>query len=171
MRWGSRAAPSPRGCAGRAPNFGSAWPPSGALRGTSIGKDRAEGMREMSEPLRLREGSATALERALLEAGRSYRSTGSARSKTLAALGVAGSATLLAGTAQAVPFGTVAKMTFGKLLAAISIVGAAAAVPVGYFAWQRHHPANHGGSVPAVIAAKPIEPEPTQVAPALTGRA
>src|SRR5580704_286013 len=131
-------------------------------------------MREMSgpsEPSRLRDDSASALERALLEAGRSYRSSGSARAKTMAALGVAGSATLLAGTAQAVPFGTVAKMTFGKLLAAISIVGAAAAVPVGYFAWQRHHPANHGGSVPAVIAAKPIEPEPTQVAPALTGRA
>ena len=59
----------------------------------------------------------------------------------MAALGVAGSATLLAGTAQAVPFGTLAKLTWGKLLAAISIVGAAAAVPVGYFAWQRHHPA------------------------------
>ncbi len=132
-------------------------------------------MSEMREPTRLRDEGASALERALLDAGRSYRSSGTARAKTLAALGVAGSATLLAGTAQAVPLGTVAKvagkLTWGKLLAAISIVGAAAAVPVGYFAWQRHHPANHAGSVPAVIVARPIEPEPPQVAPALTGHA
>jgi hypothetical protein len=129
-------------------------------------------MREMSgssEPVRLREGSASALERALLDAGRSYRSTGNARAKTLAALGVAGSATLLAGTAQAVPLATVAKMTWGKLIAAISIVGAAAAVPVGYFSWQRHHqPARHGGAAsPAVVAAKPIEAQPAQVPPAV----
>jgi len=122
-----------------------------------------------SEPLRLRDESASALEHALLEAGRSYRSSGSAWAKTLAALGVAGSATLLAGTAQAVPFATAAKMTLGKLLAAISMVGAAAAVPVGYFAWQRHHPAKHELSAPVVIAARPIEPAPAQVPPALIG--
>jgi hypothetical protein len=51
-------------------------------------------MREMSEPLRLRDEGASALERALLDAGRSYRSSGSARARTLTALGVAGSATL-----------------------------------------------------------------------------
>jgi len=124
-------------------------------------------MGDMSEPVRLRDDSASALERALLDVGRSYRSSGNARAKTMAALGVAGSATLLAGTAQAVPLGTLAKMTWGKLLAAISIVGAAAAVPVGYFAWQRHHPAKHAGSAAAVIATKPSEPAPTQVPPAL----
>jgi hypothetical protein len=84
----------------------------------------------------------------------------------MAALGVAGSATLLAGTAQAVPLGTLAKLaaklSWGKLVAAISVVGAAAAVPVGYLAWQRHHPATHGGSAPAAIAAKPSEPTPPQ---------
>ena len=128
-------------------------------------------MSESSEPLRLRDESASALERALLDAGRSYRSSGSARAKTLTALGVAGSATLLAGTAQAVPLASLAKMTWGKLLAAISIVGAAAAVPVGYFAWQRHHPANRGASAPLVIAARPTEPEPAQVPPALLASA
>lgn len=126
---------------------------------------------EPKEPLRLRDEGASALERALLDAGKSYRSSGTARAKTMAALGVAGSATLLAGAAQAVPLATLAKMTWtttwGKLLAAISIVGAAAAVPVGYFAWQRHHPAKHAGSAPAVIAAKPIEAQPTQLPPAL----
>src|SRR5580692_11629483 len=125
-------------------------------------------MREMSgssEPLRLSDESASALEHALLEAGRSYRSSGSARAKTLAALGVAGSATLLAGTAQAVPFATVAKVTLGKLLAALSIVGAAAAVPVGYFAWQRHHPAPSRVATPVVVAANPIEQTPPQMQP------
>ena len=133
-------------------------------------------MREMSgpsEPVRLREESASALERALLDAGRSYRSSGNARAKTLAALGVAGSATLLAGTAQALPLATLAKftlkMTWGKLIAAISIVGATAAVPVGYFAWQRHHqPAKHGGAAPAVMAAKPVQP--AQIPAASTAR-
>jgi hypothetical protein len=131
-------------------------------------------MSETREPSRLRDESASALERALLDAGRSYRSSGTARAKTMAALGVAGSATLLAGAAQAVPIATLAKMTWtttwGKLLAAISIVGAAAAVPVGYFAWQRHHPTKHVGSAPALIAAKPIEAEPTQRPPALVAR-
>ena len=61
--------------------------------------------------MRLRDESASALERALLDAGRSYRSSGTARAKTMAALGVAGSATLLAGTAQAVPLATLAKAT------------------------------------------------------------
>jgi hypothetical protein len=125
--------------------------------------------------MRLRDESASALERALLDVGRSYRSSGAARTKTLAALGVAGSATLLAGTAQAVPLGTLAKMaakiatklTWGKLVAAISIVGAAAAVPVGYFAWQRHHPAKQGGAASAVIAAKPVQPETPEVPAAL----
>jgi len=130
-------------------------------------------MREMSgpsEPVRLREESASALERALLDAGRSYRSTGTARAKTLAALGVAGSATLLAGTAQALPLATLAKMTWGKLIAAISIVGATAAVPVGYFAWQRHQAAKHGAAAPTVIAAKPVQAVPTQAPAASTRR-
>ena len=125
-----------------------------------------------SEPVRLREESASALERALLDAGRSYRSTGTARSKTLAALGVAGSATLLAATAQAVPLATLAKIawktTWGKLLAAVSIAGAAAAVPVGYLAWQRHHPAKHdvSASAPIAAAARPNDPAPAGPTPA-----
>ncbi len=129
-------------------------------------------MREMSEsrdPLPLREESASDLERALLDAGRSYRSSGSARAKTLAALGVAGSATLVAGAAQAVPLASLAKatwqMTWGKMLAAISIVGAAAAVPVGYFAWQRHHPAQHRASAPVMVAAKPSDQAPPEMPP------
>jgi hypothetical protein len=111
----------------------------------------------MTDPMRLRDESASALERALLEAGSAYRSSASARAKTLAALGVAGSATLLAGATQATPLAALAKITWGKLLAAISIVGAAAAVP-GYYAWQRHQSAQHGGTSAVAISAKPIAP-------------
>jgi len=110
----------------------------------------------MRDPVRLREESASALERALLSAGTSYRSSSTARAKTLAALGVAGSATLLAGSAQAASLGSLAKMTWGKLLAAVSIVGAAAAVP-GYYAWQRHQTAKHAASAPVAVTAKPVE--------------
>jgi len=128
-------------------------------------------MTETSEPVRLREESASALERALLDAGRSYRSTGTARSKTLAALGVAGSATLLAGTAQAVPLATLAKIawktTWGKLLAAVSIAGAVAAVPVGYLAWQRHHLAKQGAAAPIAAAARPSDQAPAGLTPVL----
>jgi hypothetical protein len=111
----------------------------------------------MTDPLRLREESASAFERALLEAGSSYRSSASARTKTLAALGVAGSATLLAGATQATPLAALAKVTWGKLLAAISIVGAAAAVP-GYYAWQRNQSAQHAAGSAVAIAVKPIAP-------------
>jgi hypothetical protein len=110
----------------------------------------------MRDPVRLREGSASALERALLAAGTSYRSTSETRTKTLAALGVAGSATLLAGAAQAASLGSLAKMTWGKLLAAVSIVGAAAAVP-GYYAWQRHQTARHPASAPMAVTTKSVE--------------
>jgi len=57
----------------------------------------------MKEPPRLRDDDASALERALLEAGVAYRSPPSARAKTLRALGLAGSATLMAGATQAAP--------------------------------------------------------------------
>ncbi|HEX3901413.1 MAG TPA: hypothetical protein VH853_01110 [Polyangia bacterium] len=105
----------------------------------------------MRDPVRLRDEGASALERALLAAGTSYRSSSETRTKTLAALGVAGSATLLAGAAQATTLGSLAKMTWGKLLAAVSIVGAAAAVP-GYYAWQRHQTAKHRASAPVAVA-------------------
>jgi hypothetical protein len=112
-------------------------------------------MREIREPLRLGQENASALEQALLNVGKSYGSSASARAKTMAALGVAGSATLLAGTAQAVPLGTLAKtlgqMTWGKILAAVSLAGAAAAVP-GYYAWQHHQATKQEA---ALLAPKP----------------
>jgi hypothetical protein len=118
---------------------------------------------EMSDPSRLAEENVSALEHALLAAGRSYGSSTSTRNKTLAALGVAGSATLLAGTAQAVPLGTLAKLTWGKILAAVSLAGAAAAVP-GYYAWQHHQAAKSALSssvTPSAVLARPAQAEAT----------
>jgi hypothetical protein len=120
-------------------------------------------MRGTREPLRLGQENASALEQALLAAGRSYGSSASTRAKTMAALGVAGSATLLAGTAQAVPLGTLAKLTWGKLLAAVSLAGAAAAVP-GYYAWQ-HHQAARQTAAPAALLARPAQASLEPAAP------
>jgi hypothetical protein len=117
-------------------------------------------MRDTREPLRLRDEGSSALERALLDAGSSYRGSSAARAKTLAALGMAGSATLLAGAAQAAaPSGMLAKLanvTWSKLLAAVSIVGAAAAVP-SYYAWQRHQTALHGRATSSVVAVRQVD--------------
>jgi hypothetical protein len=117
----------------------------------------------VKEPVRLRDDGASALERALLDAGASYRSPASARAKTLGALGLAGSATLLAGASQAAPVSPFAKLTWVKLLATISVVGVVAAVPAGYHAWQRHAGGNHVASahtspVPLAQAAEPAAP-------------
>ncbi|HEY5088582.1 MAG TPA: hypothetical protein VIK30_01360, partial [Polyangia bacterium] len=122
----------------------------------------------MREPSRLREETSSALERALLEAGTSYRSPASARAKTLGALGLAGSATILAGATQAAPLSAFAKMTWTKLLATISVVGVAAAVPVGYYAWHRHAVAGHAAPAhaPAVALAQAAEPPAPEEAPA-----
>jgi hypothetical protein len=132
---------------------------------------------ELRDPSRLADENVTAFEQALLAAGRSYGSSTSARNKTLAALGVAGSATLLAGTAQAVPLGTLAKMTWGKILAAVSLAGAAAAVP-GYYAWQ-HHQAAEAAARSGALSAKMTEttaqaapmPEPASAPTARLARA
>ena len=55
----------------------------------------------MDEPRRLLEDSESQLEHALLRAGTSYRSSERARVRTLVSLGLAGSATLSAGSAFA----------------------------------------------------------------------
>ena len=130
----------------------------------------------MREPSRLRDETSSALERALLDAGTSYRSPASARAKTLGALGLAGSATILAGATQAAPLSAFAKVTWTKLLATISVVGVAAAVPVGYYAWHRHAGAGHAAPVHAPVvalaqAAEPAVPEEAPAGPAVAAPA
>jgi hypothetical protein len=126
----------------------------------------------MKEPLRLRDETASALERALLDVGASYRSPASARAKTLGALGLAGSATLLAGATQAAPISAFAKLTWTKLLATISVVGVAAAVPVGYYAWHRHAAAAHVATAHMPVApAQAVDPPAPAEEPAGSGPA
>lgn len=123
-----------------------------------------------SEPTRLSEEpgeNASALERALLRAGSSYKTSSQTRAKVLAGLGLAaGSTAMLTGTAAASVTATAAKMTWTKLLIGASLVGATA-VPVGYYALRN---AESKKNVPAVseVSSAPTAPE---AAPAQTADA
>jgi hypothetical protein len=103
----------------------------------------------VNEPHRLRELSPGGLERALLDAGMAYGSSEAARAKTLAALGLAGSAVVAAGAVSA------STTLFGKLgwtkLLVISGLGAAAVVPAGYYALEARSPVE----VPQAVAVAP----------------
>jgi hypothetical protein len=93
----------------------------------------------MRELPRLREERGSALEHALLGAGVSPVVSPRTRAKTLAALGVAGSAALLASTVAG-PLTTLAKLGWAKLLVGLSIVGVAGALPVvSYYYTHRVH--------------------------------
>ena len=87
----------------------------------------------MNEPPRLLDQSESETEKALLHAGRSYRTSSETRAKTLAALGIGSSTAVMVtgGTSAAasVPF---AKLTGAKLLVAVSAVGAVSLAPVAY---------------------------------------
>ena len=113
----------------------------------------------MREPMRLRDEGATALERALLEAGTAYRGSPSARAKTLGALGLAGSASLAGAAAARASLSlgklSIGKLSLGKLFAGAAICGAVAAVPVGYHAW-RGQPADGAAAHAPAVAMAPI---------------
>jgi len=112
----------------------------------------------MRDDTRLRDEGATALERALLEAGTAYRGSPSARAKTLGALGLAGSATALAAGAKPA-LGAAGKLSLGKLFTGAVLCGAVAAVPVGYHAWHARSAEGHGSR--AVASAVEAPPQPT----------
>ncbi|MFL5306967.1 MAG: hypothetical protein ACJ8F1_17255 [Polyangia bacterium] len=116
----------------------------------------------MRDDTRLRDVGATALERALLDAGTAYRGSPSARAKTLGALGLAGSATIMAAGAKpalaAAGKLSLGKLSLTKLFSGVALCGAVAAVPVGYHAWQSRAADGH---VSRFIAAAPDAPEPT----------
>jgi hypothetical protein len=107
----------------------------------------------MNEPRRLRELHGSPAEHALLNAGVSYRSSADAHAKTMAALGLAGSAALSAGIGGASVAPLFAKAGVGKLVAALSLIGAAA-VPAGYLVWQQSRPAVVSVSVVSTAAAQ-----------------
>jgi len=115
----------------------------------------------VDEPNRLREeGQMSSLERALLGAGTSYRSSPHTRAKVLAGLGLAGSATLTGSTAAAASVASAAKVTWTKLLLGMSLVGATA-VPVGYYALRRQ---SAEAPSPRSVASAPAGSEPAPAA-------
>jgi hypothetical protein len=91
----------------------------------------------MMEPRRLLEDSISDVERALLNAGATYRCSGATRAKTLAALGLAGSAALSAGAVSLSTTSLVAKLGWPKLILAVTALGAATALPIGYYVWHQ----------------------------------
>lgn len=135
----------------------------------------------MTELRRLLEDTESDAERALLQAGRSYRGSRETRSKALAALGLAGSSAIVAVTAASATAATATAMSAtaastsvgatgvassalgslvalagtsgAKMLIALSVAGAATAVPLGYWAMHR-------GSQPAAIVQTVSERRP-----------
>jgi hypothetical protein len=92
----------------------------------------------MNELPRLRDEAESTVELLLLEAGVSYRSSADARAKTLAALGLAGSAAVSAGAIGVATSSLLGKLGWAKLLV-ISSIGAGVVAPLGYVAWNRIH--------------------------------
>jgi len=124
----------------------------------------------MNEPRRLHEESDSELARALLRAGTSYRASGSARARTLAALGLAGSAAASAGAASFGLSAIVSKLGGAKLLAAVSLLGAIVGVPAGYHLYRRATavsaaPPSAGAFGPSEPARRaPVDPAPRLLA-------
>ncbi|HEY0468446.1 MAG TPA: hypothetical protein VGC79_29825, partial [Polyangiaceae bacterium] len=126
----------------------------------------------MTEPIRLISTPESELERALLDAGRSYGASSSMRSKTLLALGLTAAATTTAPSAAAAG-GSVTKATLSKVAVGILVLGAA--VPAfRYFnrasdtavaPAARPAPVASAAGLPAPIESAAIEPAPIQPAP------
>jgi len=128
----------------------------------------------MIEPPRLRDEADSTVELLLLEAGATYRSSDNARAKTLAALGLAGSAAVSAGVVSVATSSLLSKVTWTKLLL-VSGLSATVAAPVGYVAWRHAHPhalavTTHAGApspvAPTVVPPlEPVQSPETSVAP------
>jgi len=111
----------------------------------------------MNEPRRLLHDNPTGLERELLTAGTSYRSSAAARQKTLAALGLVGTAAASAGVASA-SSSVLQKLGWLKALT-LSTVGVAVLAPIGWVAWKEL-------DAPAEKPVAAVVPAAPRVAPA-----
>ncbi len=123
------------------------------------------GMRGIEDPGRLFDESDSELERTLLGVARAEKCSPRARTKTLAALGITGSAlsaaavTAAAVTAAATPLSVAGKAAWVKVLLGLSALGAVAIAPPVYRAWQLRHanpPPTARTGVPATPSATPI---------------
>ncbi|HEY4156582.1 MAG TPA: outer membrane protein assembly factor BamD [Polyangiaceae bacterium] len=112
----------------------------------------------MSDPRRLRETGCSDLERALLDVGSVSPDSTHARVKTLAALGLAGTAALSAGAASASsPW--LLRLGLSKLQVVVSMASAATALSVGVFVWEQHRVAQGKADTQAVAqVAAPAKP-------------
>jgi len=109
----------------------------------------------MNDPARLLSTPESELERALLEAGRSYTASNSTRAKTLLALGLTAVAPSVAPAATAT-LQPLAKAAFYKVAVSVLLIGAVA-VPVWRYLGPR-------ASTP--IAQRPVAPAAVPVLPA-----
>lgn len=117
----------------------------------------------MNEPTRLLSTPESELERALLEAGRSYAASGSARAKTLLALGLTAVAPSAAPAAAATGK-ALTKAVLSKVAVGVLLVGAVA-VP----AWRylgRQPDRTPVEQRPVAAAAPVLPPAPAEVTPA-----
>lgn len=136
----------------------------------------------MNEPTRLFRTPESELERALLEAGRSYTASGSTRAKTLLALGLTAVTTSAAPSAAAAAGSSLSKATLAKVAATVLAMGAVA-VPVWRYldhqptSTRVAHPVASGAPItaPAPVAAPsvpaealPAEPATAEAAPEQT---
>jgi len=112
----------------------------------------------VNDPRRLRDEADSTVELLLLEAGATYKSSDEARARTLAALGLAGSAAVSAGALSVATSSLVSKASWAKLLMFTGLGGAVVA-PVGYVAWRQTHPQAITVTAPAVTP----RPEPARV--------
>jgi hypothetical protein len=132
-------------------------------------------------PVRLRDGDPSPLERALLDAGTSYPSSASAKAKTLAALGLVGSAAVAASASAASASAASAastasglvtgaakvsvQLTLAKALMAVTAVGAVTAAPFGYYEWRQHRAAVESRSAATATATAPAPARAPVAAP------
>ena len=118
----------------------------------------------MTEPPRLFSTPESELERALLDAGRSYTASSSARSKTLLSLGVTAATTSIVPAAAS---GSLSKAALSKVAVTVLVLGAIA-VPVWRYLDRGASTPVAQPSVahpPAVAAATPAPPPAVEPAP------
>jgi hypothetical protein len=117
-----------------------------------------------NDPGRLFDETDDELERLLIGVARAERSSSRTRARTLAALGITGTAALAAGaTAATVAPASVAVSGLGKvglwakLVLGVSALGTIAAAPVVYRAWHRHRAATTGVAMVQPAPTTPID--------------
>ena len=122
----------------------------------------------VDDPRRLRESSTSDLERSLLDAGAGYRCPPGLKGRTLAALGVAGAASLTAssaGASAASSSSLFGKASWLKLGFSISMVGVGIAIPAIYYGWLQQPNAPVSVQSAPVVVAAPLVAQSAQVMP------